>query len=137
MPEKINRLTHKSFKPYGIIVDSKCANDDGQRNCFGILLAEPSQGWRIGYLIVRERLIKRLESHADSLETFEPVKGRAILAVAPHNKPQRLKIFLLDKPVVLKKGVWHDVAAVSKKAEIKIFENIEVKTEYKIPGNRV
>lgn len=127
---KIGKLTHESFKPYGIIIDAKCVEDNGRNNCFGILLKERSKGWRIGYLIVRERVIKRLENHPDSLETFEPVKGRVILAVASRNKPQSPKIFLLDKPVVVKKGVWHDVAAISGRAEIKIFENIEVDTQY-------
>jgi ureidoglycolate hydrolase len=113
-----------------MIIDSRCVKDDGKKNCFGILLREPAKGWRIGYLIVRERTIKRLECHPDSLETFEPVSGRSIIALASHKNPNAPKVFFLDKPVVVKKGVWHDVAAISKRAEIKIFENIEVKTNH-------
>lgn len=129
MGPKINKLTHKSMRPYGYIIDSRCVKDDGRGNRFGILLKEKSDGWRIGYLIVRDRMIKRVEYH-DTLETFEPVKGRAAIALAAHKDPEDLKLFLLDKPIVLKKGVWHDVLALSKRSEIKIVENIEVDGEY-------
>lgn len=127
---KIKKLTHKNIKPYGYIIDSACVKDTSRSNDFGILLKEKSKGWRIGYLILRLKYIKRLERHPDSLETFEPVKGRAIIALAPSGRPDRPEVFLLDRPVVLKKGVWHDVAAISGRCEMKIFENIEVKVEY-------
>jgi len=125
---KIHKLTHKEIRPYGIIIDSKCVKDSGRGNSFGILLKEKSKGWRIGYLIVRDKKIKRLEQHPDSFETFEPVKGKAIIAFALNRTPDKIKVFHLDKPVVVKKGVWHEVAALSKRAEIKIFENLSVRT---------
>ncbi|MFA6079483.1 MAG: hypothetical protein WC779_07050 [Candidatus Omnitrophota bacterium] len=127
---KIRRLTPKSVRPYAVIIDSACVKDDGRKNCFGILLKEKSKGWRIGYLIVRDKTIPRLESHPDSLETFEPVSGKTVIAFAPALHPDKVKVFLLDKGVVVKKGVWHDVAPLSKRSEVKIFENIEVKTSY-------
>ena len=129
MNKKLHKLTHKSMKPYGYIIDAACVKDDGKGNRFGILLKEKSTGWRIGYLIVRDRIISRLEYH-DTLETFEPVSGRCVIALAAHGAPEKNKVFLLDRPIVLKKGVWHDVAAISKTAEIKIFENIDVEGEY-------
>ena len=130
MKIKINKLTQKTIQPYGYIIDSACVTDSGSGNSFGILLKERSDGWRIGYLIVRDRTMQRLECHQDSLETFEPVKGEAVIVLATHENPNNPKAFLLDKPVVLNKGVWHNVKALSKVAELKIFENIDVKTEY-------
>jgi len=127
---KIQRLTHKSIRPYGYLIDRTCVDDNGRENRFGILLKERSKGWRIGYLVVRERIIKKLESHPGSLETFEPVKGRAMIALSENKDPQDPKIFLLDRPVILKKGVWHNVAAIFGVCEMKIFENIEVATKY-------
>jgi ureidoglycolate hydrolase len=127
---KIRKLTHSAIRPYGYIIDSKCVKDDGKTNCFGILLKEKAKGWRIGYLIVRDKKIKRLEMHPDSFETFEPVKGKLVIAFAPNKNPAKIKVFRLDKPVVVKKGVWHEVAAISPRAEVKLFENIEVKTKY-------
>ncbi len=126
----IGTITPGSIRPYGVIIDSRCVADDGRKNNFGILLRERARGWRIGYLIVRERVMRRLERHPDSLETFEPVKGTAVIALASRRERSRPKLFRLDKPVVIKKGVWHDVAAVSKRADIKIFENSEVRTDY-------
>jgi len=127
---KINSLTHEAIRPYGIIIDAKCVKDGGRGNAFGILLKEKSKGWRIGYLIVREKKIKRLEQHPDSLETFEPVKGKAVIAFASNRTPDKIKVFHLDKSVVVNKGVWHEVATLSKRAEIKIFENLSVKTRH-------
>jgi len=127
---RVRKLTEQSIKPYGRIIGRACVKDDGRGNRFGILLKEPSKGWRIGYLILRDRSIKRLERHTDSLETFEPVKGKAVIALAKRESPGSSELFLLDKPVVVNKGVWHEVLAVSRVCEIKIFENIEVKTEY-------
>jgi ureidoglycolate hydrolase len=119
---KLHKLTHENIKPYGYIIDKRCVKDNGKGNRFGILLKVKSDGWRIAYLIVRSRTITRIEYH-DSLETFEPVSGRVIIVLATYRNPEKVKVFLLDKPVVLKKGIWHDVAAVSKRAELKIFEN--------------
>lgn len=127
---KIHALTHKAIEAYGTIIDARCVKDSGKGNDFGILLKERSRGWRIGYLIVRDKTIKRLESHPDSLETFEPTKGKLVIAFASHDTPDNVKVFLLDKPVVVKKGVWHEVATLVKRSEVKIFENSELKTEY-------
>jgi len=127
---KIHLLTHKSIRPYGWIIDARCVRDNGKGNHFGILLRERSRGWRVGYLIVREPSIKCLERHPNSLETFEPVKGDMAIALSRPGSPDRYTVFRLDKPVVLKKNVWHDVAALSKTCEIKIFENISVTTEF-------
>ena len=126
---KIYKLTHANIKPYGYIIGKGCVKDNGKGNKFGILLKVKSDGWRIGCLIVRSRTIARVEYH-DSLETFEPVSGRVIIALATYRNPEKLKVFLLDKPIVLKKFIWHDVAAVSKRAELKIFENREVDSGY-------
>jgi hypothetical protein len=78
---------------------------------------------------LRARTVSRLQCH-DSPETFEPVKGRAVIFLARPSRPDVVKAFLLDKPIIIKAGVWHDVAAISKEAEIKICENSPIKTRY-------
>lgn len=127
---KIIKITRKNIKPYAHIIDRSCIKSAGGKNRYGVLLKERSEGWRIGYLVVRDRVIRRLESHPDSLETFEPVKGRSVIALASRRNAGRPKVFSLDRPIVVKKGVWHDVAPLSKESEIKIFENIEVTVRY-------
>jgi len=127
---RVKKLTEAGIKPYGRIIDGAFIEDDNHGNKFGVLLSEKSAGWRIGYLILRGRSVGGLERHIDSLETFEPVKGRAVIALAKAKSPDKAELFFLDKPVVVDKGIWHEVLAVSRVCEIKIFENIEVKTEY-------
>ena len=126
----MKKLTHKNIKPYGRIIDRKFMKDDGRGDKFAVLLKERSAGWRIGYLILRTKKLEKLERHPDSLETFEPVRGRCAIALAANGQPDKVEMFFLDRPIVLKKGVWHNVAAISEECEIKIFENIEVKTKY-------
>jgi ureidoglycolate hydrolase len=130
MPKKILHFTHRNIKPYGYIIDSKCAKEQQDGNGWGILLNSRSTGWRIAYLILRKKKINRLECHPDSLETFEPVKGRAVIAIAASKSPKNFKLFYLSKPIVLKKGVWHGLYTISSQAHIKIFENIKVKCLY-------
>lgn len=127
---KVKKLTPAAIRPYGCIIDAACVKDSGHGNNFGILLKERSDGWRIGYLILRDKRIEKLESHPDSLETFEPVKGKIVIALARSRAPHKPELFFLDKPIVVNKGVWHEVLAVSTRCEIKIFENAEVKTRH-------
>jgi len=100
-------------------------------------LKERSNGWRIGYLVVRDRIIKRLENHPDSFETFEPVKGRSLLYLAVSKKPHQIELFSLDQPVILKKGVWHAIIAGGKESEVKITENSKVKCVYWLLGGNL
>ena len=127
---KVRKLSARAMKPYGKIIDKSFVKDDGYGDKFGVLLKEASRGWRIGYLVLRKKAIVRLEKHPDSLETFEPITGKAVIALASNKTPDKMELFFLDKPVVVKKGVWHDLFALSGECEIKIFENIRVKVDY-------
>jgi ureidoglycolate hydrolase len=123
---KIKKLTHKSIKPYGRIIDGSCCRFKPGDNGFGIVFKERAKGWRIAYLVVRKKVISRLECHPNTAETFEPVSGSAVIALASHKDPEGYEVFKLDKPVVLFKGVWHNVAAVSPGPSIKICEGSTV-----------
>lgn len=127
---KIARLTHKNIKPYGRIIDAACVRYKSGDNGFGIVFKEKSAGWRIAYLVVRKDKIVRLEKHPNTAETFESVKGKAVIALARGNAPDNYELFFLDKPVVLKKGVWHNVAAITNTCDIKICEAIKVVEAY-------
>jgi ureidoglycolate hydrolase len=127
---KLRKLTHKSIRPYGHIIDAACVRYKPGDNGFGIIYKERSSGWRVAYLVVKKRAMTRIENHPNTAETFEPVKGRTAIALAGHNSPDKFKVFLLDKPIVLKKGVWHNVAALTKNCEIKICEGIKVREVY-------
>ena len=44
--------------------------------------------------------------------------------------PQEFHVFILDKPICLKKGVWHQVLSLTDEAQVKITENLEVTAEF-------
>ena len=65
-----------------------------------------------------------------SRESFEPLHGLTVLVVATHENPEEYEAFILDKPVCLKKGIWHQVLALTEEAQVKIVENLEVQSEF-------
>ena len=64
------------------------------------------------------------------METFEPLAGVTVLLVAEHETPEEYRAFVLDKPVCLKKGVWHQVLSLTPEASVKITENKDVYSEF-------
>ncbi|HNX82317.1 MAG TPA: hypothetical protein PKL77_09245 [Candidatus Omnitrophota bacterium] len=128
----IKKITAQSFKRYGWIigplVEPRGVPSD---NLFRIVLRESARvGWRIAYLIVRQRTIERLEQHPASFESFEPVKGKCLLYLSNKKDPSGISCFYLDKPVILRKGLWHGVVTLTSQAEIKITENNSVRCVY-------
>lgn len=124
-----------SFAPYGDVL--VLTNPDPERlqqgrSEFRIISrsADPT-GWRIAVLAIRNREITRLERHPTTLESFEPMTGLAVICVAPPDNPDAVEAFVLDQPVCLKKGVWHDVLTLTKEAMIKIAENLEVTGDFR------
>lgn len=129
MPKKI---TAGNFKPYGRIIEyPQEAPQNPRKNLFRIVLKETKPvGWRIAYLVVRDRVIDRLEAHLNTYESFEPVSGKSLLYVAVAKNPAKINCFLLDRPVILNKGIWHSIVTLSSKSEIKITENAQVKCSW-------
>ncbi|MFA5039336.1 MAG: hypothetical protein WC732_06615 [Candidatus Omnitrophota bacterium] len=64
------------------------------------------------------------------METFEPVEGRGLLFVSLKKDPRDIVCFYLDKPVILRKSIWHGVVALGREADIKITENSSVRCVY-------
>jgi ureidoglycolate hydrolase len=128
----IDFISEEKFKKYGTVLELPADGKMKARgeNQFKILVTQQQVGWRLAYLTVRNRTLKRLENHPYSMESFEPVRGVSLITVAPHESPDAVETFVLDKPVVLNAGVWHDVLALSDEAEIKITENADIVTEY-------
>jgi len=124
-------ITRAGFGRYGWVIEypgrSTAPKD---KNLFKIIVRQPDPGWRIAYLVVRERSVDRLEQHPDSLESFEPVSGKGLIYLSTKKDPRRVECFYLDKPVILKKGIWHGVVALSADFDVKITENSKVKCIY-------
>ena len=125
---QIQTINAKNFRRYGRVIEyPKKETKGNKRNLFRIVLTEPKpNGWRIAYLIVRDKKISRLEQHPHSFESFEPVKGKAILYIALKTDPAAIKCFYLDCPVILHKKVWHGVVTLTDETEIKLTENAHV-----------
>jgi ureidoglycolate hydrolase len=127
----IKKISEQNFKKYGCLIGYPRRPKRPRKNLFRVLLREPQRfGWRIAYLVVREKAIKRLEQHLHTYESFEPVKGRALLYLSLTKDQCRIECFLLDRPVVLSKGVWHGVVTLDRESEIKITENARVRSIY-------
>lgn len=128
----IKKITAENFKPFGHIIHHPQKDLHGKdKNLFHIVLKEENNvGWRIAYLIVRDRTIGKLEQHPQTFESFEPVTGNSLLYVAKDKDPNQIYCFDLDKPIVLHKGIWHGVVTTNGDSEIKITENADVECIY-------
>ena len=120
-------ISRENFRKYGCIIEWDGPENKLENNQFRIVIRDSKvTGWRIAYLIVRNKQVEFLEKHPYSYESFEPIKGKAILYVSNKKTSQDIEAFILDKPVVLRKGLWHNVVALGKEAHIKITENNDV-----------
>lgn len=130
--ETIIPLTDRNFKPYGKLIHYPGKEKKGtNRNLWRVVHREKSKvGWRVAYLVLRDKSIGRLECHPGSDETLEPVTGKTLLFVAPAKEPQAMACFRLDKPVILFKGVWHGLISLTPETDIKIFENLHVSSRF-------
>lgn len=128
----IKKLTEQNFKSFGRIIHHPQKHlHDKDKNLFHIVLKEEERvGWRIAYLIVRDKSIDKLEQHPGTFESFEPVDGKSLLYVAKEKDQKEISCFYLDRPIILEKGIWHGVVTLDGDAEIKITENAEVECIY-------
>jgi ureidoglycolate hydrolase len=121
----IQNITPETFAPYGTVIDyTEDLEAEGVR--FKVLLdsAEPT-GWRMATLKVRAHEATHMEHHDTTEELFAPVKGVCIMLVhAPGAlDEEQVAAFLLDRPVSVGPGVWHEVFSLSEWATILIAEN--------------
>jgi ureidoglycolate hydrolase len=131
----VTELRQESFEPFGRILNPQAGETPSQLEKgvfdFYVPFAEPSSGWQIGFLEYTGRRLLQLERHPNTPEVFAPLKGEALLVLAlDPGKESDIRAFRLEKPIVLNRGVWHGVIALSPKAEILIVENPDVVDEF-------
>lgn len=129
---EIKKLNSKNFRKYGRIIEYPNMQAKGNtRNLWRIVHTEDAKvGWRIAYLVLRDKTVGRLERHPKSDETFEPIAGETLFFVSDSEDYSKIECFYLDKPIVLNKGMWHALITLGEESEIKIVENAKVKCEY-------
>ena len=128
----IKKIDSRSFRRYGRVIECPGRKPKNKtKSLFRVVITEKAKkGWRIGYLLLRDKYVDKLEQHPDSLESFEPISGRGLIYLSADKRPARLSCFYLDKPVILDKGIWHGVLTLTPESEIKITENARVKCIY-------
>ena len=128
----MRKINSRNFKRYGWVIEGAAKKTkDKEKSLFSIVLTEPIKaGWRIAHLLLRDKSAAYLERHIDSFESFEPIRGETMIYVAGSKDIKSIKCFYLDKPVILKKGVWHNVITLNTQSEIKITENAKVRCDY-------
>jgi len=118
------------FKPFGrILVPAGLSQldtlDVGSFE-FYVLFSERSSEWRIGYFVGFTGIVKSLERHPNTPEAFIPISGRPVLIVWSGSKDASPSAFRLDKPAIILKGVWHNLASLDGDSEVLIVENADV-----------
>lgn len=123
---RLESIKKETFEKYGRVLEfsESCSEP------FEIVVTEEAEPWRLAVFRYRNKTVKRMECHPYSLESFEPLVGLTVLVVAEHDRPQDYRAFILDKPVCLYKGIWHQVLSLTDEAQVKIAENLEVTSEF-------
>ena len=119
-------VQRETFLTYGEVLEFPA----GIEETFCIITTEEKEPWRLAVFRYTNKEIQRMECHPTSRESFEPLHGLTVLVVATHENPEEYEAFILDKPVCLKKGIWHQVLALTEEAQVKIVENLEVQSEF-------
>jgi len=122
----LKTITKESFAPYGTVIKFP---EDFTGN-FLILETEQEQPWRLAVFRYDNHEIEVLEHHPTSKESFEPLSGITVLLVARNGTPENWEAFLLEQPVSLEKGIWHQVLALTEEASVKITENLDVESVF-------
>lgn len=117
-------LTPEAFAPYGEVL---CRDPEGE--LFQPLFTDKtSVGWRVALLRTPPGPLGRLHRHPDSEECFSPMSGHPCMAVALPESPDSIRLFRLDKPVCVRRLVWHEVVSTDE-SMIFIAENAEITGE--------
>lgn len=124
---KLKSISKKEFEKYGKVLEFSNADSD---KSFEIVITEEKEPWRLAVFRYSNKTVKRMECHPASLESFEPLSGLTVLIVAEHESPEAYEAFILDKPVCLYKGIWHQTLSLTEEAQVKIAENLEVTSEF-------
>lgn len=126
MSVQLESVSAMAFRPFGTVMEFL----PGDTSSFYIVDTETEKPWRVAVFRYSNKEIQKIECHPTSKESFEPLQGITVLLVAEHETPEDCHAFILDKPVVLAKGVWHQTLALTPEASVKITENLEVESVF-------
>ena len=125
-PLALKNITKGTFVPYGTVLDHIHKDPAGDEMVYEPVVTVESKGWIWAVLTFQKQDIDSIQCHPTSKESFEPVYGTMVLVVAPPEKPEKMEAFLLDRPVMVNEGVWHNVFSLAAESRVKITENNDV-----------
>ena len=125
-PLPLRNITKKAFTPYGTVLDHIKKDPAGDEMVYEPVVTVESRGWIWAVLTMQKQTIDSIQCHPTSKESFEPVYGTTVIVVAPPKDPEKREAFLLDRPVMLHEGVWHNVMSLAAESRVKITENNDV-----------
>lgn len=123
---ELQTISKDAFSRFGKVLEFPADNKEP----FHIILTEENNPWRIAVFRYTNKEITVVENHPTSMESFEPLTGITVLVVAENETPDNFRCFLLNKPICLYKGIWHQVLSLTPEAQVKITENLEVGSEF-------
>lgn len=123
---ELKSISQNLFSRYGCVIE----HTEDHPEDFQIIAIQAESGWRLAVFRVRNSTADCVERHPVSMESFEPLSGAAVLIVAQEKIPDEFEAFLLDRPVCLYQGVWHQILSIPEFSDVKITENLEVGTEF-------
>ncbi len=128
----IEPLSAETIAPFGYLI----AHPGGER--FQVICSEADPvGWQIAVNRIANRTVDQLACHPNTMESFEPVSGTAVLLLAEHDTPGDWRALILDRPICIRKGVWHATVTLSEEAFVKITENAHVEADFHPLGRSV
>jgi ureidoglycolate hydrolase len=125
-------LMHYSFAPYGRILEPMKGEEPevyvtGSFE-FYVPLRVEAMVWQIGFLILQNTSVDKLERHTGTPEVFSPLQGQcAVIVSVDGTNPIA---FRLTRPISLNPGIWHGVVQLSGQPTVLIAENGDVTDDF-------
>ncbi|MFD1861509.1 ureidoglycolate lyase [Planococcus chinensis] len=124
MKSPIKRITVENFSKYGGVLG------EGGETGFKVFFDEDEKvGWRLAVSTFENTTIKKLARHPNTVESFSPLQGVSVFCVADSEVPGEVDAFLLDRPIYIRKNIWHGTMALTEQAVLSICENSYVESE--------
>lgn len=117
--------SYKQFERYGRVLR------DMRKEGGEIFREEGNSGWRLAEIPVLEKEVTSMSLHNNTAEAFFPLEGTAILTVALDEDFQKCESFVIDRPLLINRGVWHGLTALTEQCRLLVVENADVHLEKK------
>ena len=113
------------FSKYGIVLQ------DEEREGTELFRQTDAVGWRLASVPVDAQEVMEMSLHDNTPEAFFPIAGTVVLTLSKDESFKCCEEFLLDRPLMIRPGIWHGLHTLSEKGMILVAENADVNLEKK------